>query len=107
MRQVNTSNVQMNTELQNNRNEITYLKQHNDTLALECNNFKNQFEQNNKYMRDYSIQNGDLQKKNSELTTLVKANESESLRLKSQIDSLSKQASLQADYGSLKSHIDS
>merc|ERR550539_1988527 len=107
MRQVNASNVQMGTDIQNHRNEINYLKQHNDTLAGECNNFKNQFEQNNKYMRDYSIQNGELQKKNSELTTLVKAHESESLRLKSQIDSLSKQASQQADYGSLKSHIDS
>ena len=107
MRQVNSSNVQMNTDIQNQRTEINYLKQHNDTLARECNNFKNQFEQNNKYMRDYSMQNGELQKKNSELTTLVKAHESESLRLKSQIDSMSKQASQQADYGSLKSHIDS
>ena len=107
MRQVNNSNVQMNSELQNNRNEMTYMKQHNDTLARECNNLKNQFEQNSKYMRDYSIQNGELQKKNSELATLVKAHESESLRLKSQIDSMSKQASQQADYGSLKSHIDS
>ena len=107
MRQVNASNVQMGTDIQNHRNEINYLKQHNDTLARECNNFKNQFEQNNKYMRDYSIQNGDLQKKNSELTNMVKAHEAESLRLKSQIESLSRQASQQADYGSLKSHIDS
>jgi len=107
MRQVNASNVQMSTDIQNHRSEINYLKQHNDTLARECNNFKNQFEQNNKYMRDYSIQNGELQKKNSELTTMVKAHEAESLRLKSQIDSMSRQASQQADYGSLKSHIDS
>ena len=104
---LNNSNVQMNNEMHNNRNEITCLKQHNDTLARECNNFKNQFEQNNKYMRDYSIQNGDLQKKNSELNNALKGLEADNLRLKSQLDSLSKQASQQADYGSLKNHIDS
>ena len=98
MRQVNTSNVQMRLDIQKQRTEI------NDLASNSC---KSQLEQNNKYMRDYSIQNGELQKKNSELTTLVKAHESESLRLKSQIDSMSKQASQQADYGSLKSHIDS
>merc|ERR1712203_970881 len=35
------------------------------------------------------------------------AQETESLRLKSQIDSMSRQASEQVDYGSLKSRIDS
>ena len=104
---LNNANVQMKNELHQARTETMAFKQHNDTLARECANYKNQVEQNNKYMRDYSIQNGELQKKNIELSNVLKAHETEVQRLKSQTESLSKQASQQADYGSLKNHIDS
>ena len=104
---LNSANVQMNNELHNSRNELHQVKQHNDTLARECSNYKNQADQNNKYMRDYSMQNGELQKKNLELSNLLKVHEAESQRFKTQMESLSKQASQQADYGSLKSQVNS
>ena len=104
---LNNANIQMKNEVHQARNEVIGLKQHNDTMARECSNYKNQVDQNNKYMRDYSIQNGELQKKNIELSNALKAHEVEVQRLKSQNENLSKQASHQADYGSLKSHVDS
>merc|ERR1712079_452171 len=50
---LNNANVQMKNELHQARTETMAFKQHNDTLARECANYKNQVEQNNKYMRDY------------------------------------------------------
>ena len=106
MMSLNSANVQLNNELHQTRNENLGLKQHTDNLARECANYKNQGEQNNKYMRDYSIQNGELQKKNLELSNVLKAQEAETMRLKTQIESLSKQATQQADYQNLKSNND-
>ena len=88
------------------RHELSGVKQHNNNLASECNNYKNQVEQNNKYMREYSIQNGELQKKNIELSNVLKGQEADCMRLKSQIESLNKQTT-NGDMKRYTDHIDS
>ena len=103
---LNSANVQMNNELHKVRHELSGVKQHNTNLASECNNFKNQVDQNNKYMREYSIQNGELQKKNIELSNVLKGRDAECMSLKSQIESLNKQ-STNGDLKRYTDHIDS
>ena len=97
---LNSANVQMNNELHKVKHELSGVKQHNNNLSSECNNLKIQVDQNNKYMRDYSIQNGELQKKNIELSNVLKGKDAECVSLKSQIDK-------QTPNGDQKRYIDS